>query len=130
MSHIDVYRRAHELDPNVLDVTATRLEARRNSERYMSMLYEYLDHLGFSNHPEILFPGCGTGVAVRELLARPDFGGNVTALDISQALVDRGQSAFAEDGIGADVRWIVGDAQDSRSEFRYGFRTHIGKPCP
>ena len=47
MSHIDVDRRTHELDPNVLDVTATRLEARRNSERYISMLYEYLDHLGF-----------------------------------------------------------------------------------
>ncbi len=110
MSHIDVYGRTHELDLDVLDVIATRLEARRSSEHYMSMLHEYLDHLSFSNHPEILFPGCGTGVAVRELLARPVFsGGNITALDISQALVDRGQSAFAEEGIGADVRWLVGD---------------------
>jgi len=68
MSHIDVYGRTHELDPKILDVIATRLEARRGSQRYMSMLYEYLDHLDFSNHPKILFLGCGTGVEVRELL--------------------------------------------------------------
>lgn len=114
MSHIDIYGRTHELDPNVLDVIATRLESRRSSQRYMSMLYEYLDHLDFSNHPEILFLGCGTGVEVRELLVRPNFNGNITALDISQALVDRGQSAFAEEGIGADVQWLVGDAQDTK----------------
>ena len=114
MSHIDVYGRTHELDPNVLDVIATRLEARRGSQRYMSMLYEYLDYLDFSNHPEILFLGCGTGVEVRELLARPNFNGNITALDISQALVDRGQSVFAEEGIGANVRWLVQDAQDTK----------------
>ena len=114
MSHIDVYGRTHELDPNVLDVIATRLEARRSSQRYMSMLYEYLDHLDFSNRREILFLGCGTGVEVRELLALPNFQGDITALDISQALVDRGQSAFAEEGIGAEVRWLVGDAQDTK----------------
>jgi len=114
MSHIDVYGRTHELDPKILDVIATRLEARRGSQRYMSMLYEYLDHLDFSNHPKILFLGCGTGVEVRELLARPNFNGSITALDISQELVDRGQSAFAEEGIGDKVKWSVGDAQDTK----------------
>ena len=114
MSHIDIYGRTHELDPNILDVIATRLEARRSSQRYMSMLYEYLDHLDFSKHQEILFLGCGTGVEVRELLALPNFQGNITALDISQALVDRGQSTFAEEGIGTEVRWLVGDAQDTK----------------
>jgi SAM-dependent methyltransferase len=114
MTHIDVYGRTHELDANVLDVIATRLEARRGSQRYMSMLFEYLDLLDFSAHPEILFLGCGTGVEVRELLSRPNFNGNITALDISQALVERGQSAFAEEGIGSNVRWLVGDAQDTR----------------
>jgi len=112
MTHIDVYGRTHELDTNVLDIIATRLEARRGSDRYMSMLFEYLDLLDFSTQPEILFLGCGTGVEVRELLLRPDFSGNITALDISQALVERGQSAFAEEGIGSNVRWLVGDAQD------------------
>ncbi|MCP4454420.1 MAG: hypothetical protein GY809_23435 [Planctomycetes bacterium] len=53
MSHIDIYGRTHELDSHVLDVVATRLEARRSSQRYMSMLYEYLDHLDFSSHHEI-----------------------------------------------------------------------------
>lgn len=114
MSHIDVYGRTHELDANVLDVIATRLDARRGSQRYMSMLHEYLDHLDFPSDPEILFLGCGTGVEVRELLARPNLNGNITALDISQALVDRGQSAFAEEGIGANVRWLVQDAQDTK----------------
>ena len=39
MSHIDIYGRTHGLDPNILDVIATRLEARRSSQRYMSMQY-------------------------------------------------------------------------------------------
>ena len=114
MSHIDVYGRTHELDSNVLDVIATRLEARRESQRYMSMLFDYLSHLDFSNNAEILFLGCGTGVEVRELLGLPDFNGNITALDISQTLVDRGQSAFAQEGIGDNVRWLVGDAQNTK----------------
>jgi ubiquinone/menaquinone biosynthesis C-methylase UbiE len=114
MSHIDIYGRTHELTPNVLDVIAARLEARRSSQRYMSMLYEYLDHLDFSDHQEVLFLGCGTGVEIRELLTRPNFQGNITALDISQTLVDRGQATFAEEGIGGSVRWLVGDAQDTQ----------------
>ena len=114
MSHIDIYGRTHELDPNVLNVIATRLESRRSSQRYMSMLYEYLDLLDLSIDPESLLLGCGTGVEVRELLARPNFNGNIMALDISQTLVDQGQSAFSEEGIGANVQWLVGDAQDTK----------------
>ncbi len=114
MAHIDVYGRTHELDPKVLDVLATRLESRRGSQRYMAMLYEYLDCLDFSRHLDTLFLGCGTGVEIREVLARSDFKGNVTAVDISQVLVDRGKAAFAEEGIGSAVQWLVLDAQETK----------------
>ena len=45
MPSVDVYGRTHQLDPKSLEIIATRLEARRNSERYMRMLHEYLDLL-------------------------------------------------------------------------------------
>ncbi len=135
MSHIDVYGRTHELDSKVLDILAARLEARRSSQRYMSMLFEYLDHIDFSNHPEVLFLGCGTGVEVRELLSLPNFDGNITALDISKTLVARGQSSFADEGIGSNVRWLVEDAQDTNLQdqsfdivFAHTLISHVPSP--
>ena len=40
MPLLDVYGRTHELDTKSLDSIATRLEARRDSTRYMGMLHD------------------------------------------------------------------------------------------
>lgn len=111
MTHIDVFGLTHELDTPTLDAIAARLEARRSSDRYMSMLHEYLDALDLSVAGDTLILGCGTGVEVRELVGRSDFKGTITAVDISSVLIERAKAAFDDEGIGPDIDWQVGDAQ-------------------
>jgi len=62
---LDVYGRTHELDTKSLDSIATRLEARRDSTRYMGMLHEYLDAIDLAGAQSVLALGCGTGAEVR-----------------------------------------------------------------
>jgi hypothetical protein len=70
MPLLDVYGRTHELDTKSLDSIATRLEARRDSTRYMGMLHEYLDAIDLAGAQSVLALGCGTGAEVREVLRR------------------------------------------------------------
>jgi ubiquinone/menaquinone biosynthesis C-methylase UbiE len=111
MSLVDVYGRTQELDRASLDAIATRLEARRGSEPYMRMLHEYLDALDWRGVADVLALGCGTGVEVRELLRRPGFAGQVTAVDISPVLIDKARKFAIGEGIAEPVDWRVGDAQ-------------------
>lgn len=64
----------------------------------------------------VLVLGCGTGVEVRELIARNDFSGKVTALDLSAELIECGQSSFEKEGIDADVIWLAADAANTGLE--------------
>ena len=116
MAHVDVYGRTDALEKPVLGAIANRLEARRENQHYMGMLHEYLDLLPIAELENVLVLGCGTGVEVRELLARDNFSGQVTAVDLSAELIDFGQSSFASDGIGADVKWIAVDAASTGLE--------------
>jgi ubiquinone/menaquinone biosynthesis C-methylase UbiE len=111
MPVVDVYGRTQELDRPSLDAIATRLEARRGSERYMRILHEYLDALDWRGVRDILALGCGTGVEVRELLRRPSFAGRITALDISPVLIAKAQKFTQGESIPDPVDWRVGDAQ-------------------
>jgi len=111
MSFTDVYGRTDCLDGDTLDAIATRLDARRESTRYMDMLHEYLDLLDLKAARRVLVLGCGTGVEVRVLVEHPEFDGHVTALDVSEPLVLRAEENFRAAGIVADVRWSVGDAR-------------------
>ena len=111
MATIDVYGRTHQLDHATVEAIATRLEARRGSERYMAMLHGYLDDLDLTAAGEVLALACGTGVEVRALVGRPGFGGRVTALDISPDLVAKGRALAADEGWAERVSWQVGDAQ-------------------
>ena len=54
MPLLDVYGRTHELDTKSLDSIATRLEARRDSTRYMGMLHEYLDAIDLAGAQSVL----------------------------------------------------------------------------
>jgi SAM-dependent methyltransferase len=111
MPKTDVYGRAHELDPATVDAIAARLEARRESPRYMRMLHDYLDELDLATARDVLALGAGTGVEVRELVRRPGFAGTVTALEISGRLIDAGRRKAEEEGLAGRIAWRVGDAQ-------------------
>src|SRR3712207_1141935 len=110
MPAADVDARAHELDPATVDVLAARLEARRESPRYMRMLHDYLDEIDLAAARDVLALGAGTGVEVRELARRPGFSGRVTALEISERLVEIGRKA-EEEGVADRITWRIGDAQ-------------------
>lgn len=110
MANYDVYGRTGELDKPVLDAITVRLEARRKDKRYMSMLREYLDLIPLAEKKNVLVLGCGTGVEIRELFQREDFNGVVTAVDISNHLVEFGKSCFSEERIGDKTQWLVADA--------------------
>ena len=104
----------HELDAKSIDTIATRLEARRGSTKYMGMLQQYLEAIDLAAAHSILALGCGTGVEVREILRRPDFRGRVTAIDISDDLVERGKGLAEQEGFAGRIEWLVGDAQELR----------------
>jgi SAM-dependent methyltransferase len=114
MPLLDVYGRTHELDAKSLDTIAARLEARRDSVKYMGMLREYLDAIDLAAAKTILVLGCGTGAEVREVLRRPVFQGTITAIDISADLVGRGKSLAEQEGFAGRIEWLVGDAQELR----------------
>ncbi|WP_128598442.1 methyltransferase domain-containing protein [Paraburkholderia kirstenboschensis] len=111
MSFRDVYGRTHQLDAPTVEVIATRLEARSNSDRYMDMLHQYLGALDLTAARDVLALGCGTGVEVRELLRQPSFAGKVTAVDISPILIETGKRVAAQQGFADRIQWLVDDAQ-------------------
>ena len=111
MPKMDVYGRAHELDPTTVDAIAARLEARRESPRYMRMLHDYLDEIDLAAAHDVLALGAGTGVEVRELTRRPGFAGSITALEISKHLAEIGRRKAEEEGIADRIGWKIGDAQ-------------------
>lgn len=111
MPKMDVYGRAHELDPATVDAIATRLEARRESQRYMRMLHDYLDEIDLAAARDVLALGAGTGVEVRELARRPELAGTITALEISERLAEIGRRKSEEEGTADRIEWVIGDAQ-------------------
>jgi SAM-dependent methyltransferase len=111
MPKLDVYGRAHELDPAAVDAIAARLEARRESPRYMRMLHDYLDEIDFTAVRDVLALGAGTGVEVRALACRPGFSGRITALEISERLAAIGRRKAEEEGVADQIAWRIGDAQ-------------------
>jgi SAM-dependent methyltransferase len=111
MPETDVYGRAHLLDPATVDAIAIRLEARRESPRYMRMLHDYLDELDLAPARDVLVLGAGTGVEARELVRRPGFLGTATALEISPRLAEIGRRKAEEEGVADRITWRIGDAQ-------------------
>jgi hypothetical protein len=91
MRPLDVYGLAHQLDPSAVDAIAARLEARSDSPDYMRLLHAYLDEVDLGAARDVLALGAGTGVEVRALARRPDFSAGITALEISERLVEIGR---------------------------------------
>ncbi|MDH3379745.1 MAG: methyltransferase domain-containing protein [Gammaproteobacteria bacterium] len=108
----DVYGNTETLDEPVLDVVATRLEARGKHPTFQQMLYEYLDCMNIDNLHDVLDLGCGTGFAAREIAKRPNFSGNIIGVDISSALINQASKLAADEGLSSRVDFRVGDSRN------------------
>lgn len=116
----DVYGSTEKLDAPVLDVVATRLEARGKHPTFRQMLYEYLDCMKIDDLHSVLDLGCGTGFAAREIAKRPGFTGNVVGVDVSSVLVDQASKLADEEGLSNRIDFRVGDSrslEDSDNSF-------------
>ena len=111
MATVDVYAITSELDDTLLQVLATRLEARGQHPRFQAMLTEYLDAMNIGAARTILDLGCGTGVAGRAIARRKGFAGRVTGIDLSAGLVQVAQRLSANEGISEQLEFIVGDTK-------------------
>jgi SAM-dependent methyltransferase len=107
----DPYGRTFEMDEQTLAAIAARLEARGKHPFFARVIGDYMDALGLSGPEAILDLGCGTGVAARAIVRRPEVKGPpVTAIDISAHLVELGRKLADEEGLAARVDFRVGDA--------------------
>jgi cyclopropane fatty-acyl-phospholipid synthase-like methyltransferase len=87
MPTFDVYGATDTLPAPILDVIATRLEARGQHPAFRRMLDEYLDAMAIDQAATVLDLGCGTGVAARAIASRPSFAGTVVGIDLSPHVV-------------------------------------------
>lgn len=108
----DVYGNTATLDEPVLDVVATRLEARGKHPTFQQMLHEYLDFMNIDGLQNILDLGCGTGFAAREIAKRPNFSGNIVGVDISSALIKQASELADEEGLSSRIDFRVGDSRN------------------
>jgi SAM-dependent methyltransferase len=111
MTAMDPYRATDQLDPAILQVIATRLEARGKHPVFARMLQEYLDAMPIDAARTVLDMGCGTGVAARAIVRRPGFGGRVTGIDLSPYLVETATRLAADEAAGSRVSFQVGDTR-------------------
>lgn len=108
----DVYGNTETLDEPVLDVVATRLEARGKHPTFQQMLYEYLDCMKIDDLHAVLDLGCGTGFAAREIAKRPNFSGNIIGVDISAALINQASKLADDEGLSSRIDFRVGDSRN------------------
>ena len=94
----DVYGRTFQMDAQILDVMATRLEARGRHPFFLRAISEYLTEVPLAEARGVLDLGCGTGAAARAIARRPELHGMVTAIDISAHLVETGRRLSEEEG--------------------------------
>lgn len=111
MARADPYGRTDTLDPSLLEVLVTRLEARGKHPFFERMLTEYLDAMQIDAAQFVLDMGCGTGVASRVVARRPGFTGKITGIDLSPFLTDAARRLATEEGLGARIEFRAGDTR-------------------
>ena len=111
MPAFDVYGVTDTLPEPILDVIATRLEARGQHPAFQRMLHEYLEAMAIDQAATVLDLGCGTGVAARAIALRPGFAGTVVGIDLSPHLIAAAEQLAAAEGVADRVRFAVGDTR-------------------
>ena len=101
-----------KLPADVLDVISTRLEARGTHEYFREMLHEYLDAVEIDSAAKVLEIGCGTGVATREIVGRPQFNGKIVATDLSEHLVKVAGELAAQEGMSDTLQFVAADCRN------------------
>jgi ubiquinone/menaquinone biosynthesis C-methylase UbiE len=111
MPTFDVYGITNTLPEPILEVIATRLEARGQHPAFQRMLHQYVEAMAIDEATTVLDLGCGTGVAARAIAARSDFAGTVLGIDLSPHLIDAARQLAAADGVSDRVHFQVGDTR-------------------
>ena len=109
MATVDINAITDKLDNTLLQVLATRLEARGQHPRFQAMLTEYLDAMNIDTARTILDMGCGTGVAARAIARRKGFTGRVTGIDLSAGLLQVAARLSTTEGVSEQIQFVVGD---------------------
>jgi len=115
----------------MLQVVATRLEARGRHVRFQAMLTEYLDAMKIDRARTVLDIGCGTGVAARAIARRNGFTGTVVGIDLSAGLVQVAERLSMAEGVSERLQFIVGDTRRLHipdETFRCRGRAHDRQP--
>ncbi len=107
----DVYGNTDRLDSPILEVIASRLEARYARPEFQQMMIEYVETMQIDQAETVLDLGCGTGVAARYIAGLHNFTGQVTAIDISDHLLESGLRLAAEQGIHDRIDFRQGDSR-------------------
>ena len=110
MSTFDVYGMTDKLDDTLLDVMATRLEARGQHPYFIKMMHDYLDAMHIDTAQNVLDLGCGTGVAARGIAGREAFSGKVLGIDLSPHLVEVARQLSEEEGKEEQLDFQAGDS--------------------
>jgi ubiquinone/menaquinone biosynthesis C-methylase UbiE len=111
MPSIDPYNITDKLDDGLLDVIATRLEARGKHPLFIGMLNDYLEAMNIDAAGRVLDMGCGTGVAARTIAQREGFGGHVVGVDLSASLTTAATRLADNEGVANQVEFEAGDTQ-------------------
>lgn len=105
----DPYRIADQVDNDMLEMMASRLEERGKDTRFLGMIDDYLDGVRISDAKEVLDLGCGTGVVARRIGSLEDFVGRVTGIDLSPQLVAKARDLAKSEGLSHKTTFEAGD---------------------
>lgn len=112
MRSADPFAITDKLDGEILDVIASRLEARGRHPAFAGMLHEYLEAMRIDEAQRVLDLGCGTGLAARAIARRPRFSGTVTGVDLSPRLIEAAARLAAQEGMQERVAFLTGDTRE------------------
>ncbi len=107
----DPYRIADQVDANMLEMMASRLEERGREAQFLQMIDDYLDAVHASEAKQVLDLGCGTGVVARRIAALQGFEGIVTGIDLSPQLIAKAHDLAASEGLRDKTTFSAGDVR-------------------
>ena len=111
MGSADPFAITDKLDSGILDVIASRLEARGRHPAFAAMLREYLEAMRVDEAQRVLDLGCGTGLAARAIAKRPEFSGMVLGIDLSPRFIETATRLAVEEGLHERLAFRAGDTR-------------------